>query len=244
MRRIRTYIDAALTPGATLLLPEAASSHLTRVLRLSVGARLLLFNGDGNDYEAELVATPRRGAEVRVLAAGPAAAPESPLRMTLAQALARGEKMDLVLQKATELGARRVVPLLTGRTEVRLEGERLVRRMAHWRGVLAAACEQCGRARLPALDEPVALPRFAAAADPAALRLALLPAGERAVADCGGHADIVLVVGPEGGLSEADEQVLRAAGFAGLRLGPRILRTETAGLAALAALAARFGDWT
>jgi 16S rRNA (uracil1498-N3)-methyltransferase len=169
---------------------------------------------------------------------------ESPLPLTLAQGMARGEKMDLIVQKATELGVARIVPLLTERSEVKLDPARAEKRLAHWRAVVASACEQSGRARLPEIMPALPLSTWldGLVAD-GALRLALLPEATRAsrelrFSEAGG----VLVVGPEGGLGERDIAALMAAGFEGLRLGPRILRTETAGLAALAALQALHGD--
>src|SRR5690606_24176920 len=136
-----------------------------RVLRLGLGEACIVFNGDGHDYEARLVSLGKRGAEVELMSCRPVAN-ESPLRVTLAQAIARGEKMDWVLQKATELGVAAIVPLVTERTEVRLDAERGDRRAAHWRGVIAAACEQCGRARLPALATPVTLRDWLESATP------------------------------------------------------------------------------
>jgi 16S rRNA (uracil1498-N3)-methyltransferase len=242
MRIIRSHVPLPLAVGQRLPLPEDSSVHLLRVLRLAPGDELTLFNGDGHDYRARLLSAAKRGAEVEILARSPVAR-ESTLRITLAQGLARGEKMDLVLQKATELGAAAFAPVLTERTEVKLDAERAGKRMAHWQGVVAAACEQSGRAVLPALAEPLPLATYAAA-EPAGLKLALDPGGEldvRSLALAPG-APLALVVGPEGGLSERDLATLRAAGFRGLRLGPRILRTETAGLAALAALQALYGD--
>jgi 16S rRNA (uracil1498-N3)-methyltransferase len=245
MRAIRQYVEAALRPGTTVALTEAALQRLVRVLRKGPGDAVVLFNGDGHDYAARLLAVGKRGGEAEVLERQPAR-PESPLRITLAQALARGEKMDLVLQKAVELGVDAFAPIVTERTEVRLDAERSERRMQHWRGVLAGACEQSGRARLPALSEPRALHDFAAQVVATApggdVRLVLDPAQGRALA-LAPDARVTLVVGPEGGLSERDLATLRAAGFEGLRLGPRVLRTETAGLAALAALNALYGDW-
>jgi 16S rRNA (uracil1498-N3)-methyltransferase len=170
---------------------------------------------------------------------------ESPLPLTLAQAIARGERMDWVLQKATELGVARIVPIVTERTEVKLDAERAERRMAHWRGVIASACEQCGRNHLPALEAPQDMDRWLASlGDAPALRLALLPEGDASLRqfpqlDNGA----ILAVGPEGGFTANDVALLTQAGFHGLRLGPRILRTETAGVAALAALQAMFGDF-
>ncbi|MBB5015898.1 16S rRNA (uracil(1498)-N(3))-methyltransferase [Rehaibacterium terrae] len=243
MRLTRTYIDAPLSIGATVTLPEAASAHLLRVLRLGVGDACVLFNGDGCDYDARLVSVAKKSAQAEVLRQREIDR-ESPLRIILGQGLARGEKMDLVLQKATELGVAAVAPLITERTEVKLDAERAGKRLAHWQGVLASACEQSGRARLPSLAEPQALAAWAAALPQDTIKLALDPEGECTLAALAlpANAEVALAVGPEGGLSERDRATLRAAGFRGLRLGPRILRTETAGLAAIAALQALYGD--
>jgi 16S rRNA (uracil1498-N3)-methyltransferase len=240
MRTIRCHVDAPLSVGTIATLPELATGHLVRVLRLGVGDAVVLFNGDGHDYAARLVSVGKRGAEAEVTGAR-ALANESPLAITLAQGIARGEKMDLVLQKATELGVAAFVPLNTERTEVKLDAERAAKRLAHWQGVLVAACEQSGRARVPSLSPPLALAQWAGGAH-AGLKLMLDPEGDLALADLPHTDAVTLVVGPEGGLSERDLATLRAAGFKGLRLGPRILRTETAGLAAIAALQSRLGD--
>lgn len=243
MRLTRTHIDAPLSIGATVTLPEAASAHLVRVLRLGVGDACVLFNGDGFDYDARLASLAKKGAEAEIVGRREVGL-ESPLRITLGQGIARGEKMDLVLQKATELGVAAVAPVVTERTEVRLDAERAGKRIAHWQGVLAAACEQSGRARLPALDEPRPLAGWAASLADGVMKLALDPEGECTLSSLAlpGDAEVAVAVGPEGGLSERDLATLRAAGFQGLRLGPRILRTETAGLAAVAALQAIYGD--
>ena len=240
MRTIRCHVDAPLSVGATATLSETASGHVVRVLRLGVGDAVVLFNGDGHDYDARLVAVGKRGAEAEVLGAR-RLANESPLVITLAQGVARGEKMDLVLQKGTELGVAAFAAINTERTEVKLDAERSAKRMAHWQGVLVAACEQSGRARVPALAPPVALAQWAGGPH-AGLKLMLDPEGELTLAALPATDTVTLVVGPEGGLSERDLATLRAAGFKGLRLGPRILRTETAGLAAIAALQSRLGD--
>lgn len=240
MRTIRCHVDAPLSVGATATLSETATGHLVRVLRLGVGDAVVLFNGDGHDYDARLVAVGKRGAEAEVTGAR-ALANESPLAITLAQGVARGEKMDLVLQKGTELGVAAFAPINTERTEVKLDAERAAKRLAHWQGVLVAACEQSGRARVPSLASPLALAQWAGGAH-AGLKLMLDPAGELTLASLPATDAVTLVVGPEGGLSERDLATLRAAGFQGLRLGPRILRTETAGLAAIAALQSRLGD--
>lgn len=243
MRLTRVHVDAALAPGTELALPENAAAHLTRVLRLTVGDECVLFNGDGRDHAARIVAVDKRGVRVAVADAR-AVDNESPLRITLLQGVARGEKMDLILQKATELGVTAIAPLWSQRSEVKLEGERATKRLAHWRGVVASACEQCGRARVPDVAAPVALATALDAVPGEGLRLILDPEGEfalNAITLASGE-PVVLAVGPEGGWSAADREQLLGAGFRGLRLGPRILRTETAGLAAIAALQSRFGD--
>jgi 16S rRNA (uracil1498-N3)-methyltransferase len=243
MRTIRIHADLPLQPGIELALPAQAGEHVARVLRLAPGDALTLFNGDGCDYPASIITVGKRDVVVHI-ESRQALHNESPLPLTLAQGVARGEKMDLIVQKATELGVARIVPLLTERSEVKLDAARSEKRLAHWRAVAASACEQSGRARVPSIVPALPLQVWLEnlAADDA-LRLALLPEATRASRELrftasGG----VLVVGPEGGLGERDTAALRAAGFDGLRLGPRILRTETAGLAALAALQALHGD--
>ncbi|MCB1598878.1 MAG: 16S rRNA (uracil(1498)-N(3))-methyltransferase [Xanthomonadales bacterium] len=249
MRTIRGYIDAELTADQELALSEDLSNHITRVLRLRVGDRLQLFDGRGREFAAELIAAERKRAQVRV-GTELAALADSPLQLTLAQGLCRGEKMDLVLQKATELGVQRVQPLQTERTEVKLDAEREARRMAHWRQVLISACEQSGRARVPELAAPMALPSWlaelladATAADAGSVRLMLDPEGDVVLRDLPQATRALLAVGPEGGFSEHEGDMLQRAGFTRLRLGPRVLRTETAGLAAIAALQSHWGDF-
>ena len=243
MRQNREYIDAPLAVGAKVELPEAAAAHLLRVLRLGVGDGCVLFNGDGFDYDCRLTAAGKRAGEAEVLAARPVGN-ESALRIVLLQGVARGEKMDWILQKATELGVAAFVPVSSERSEVRLDAERARKRLAHWQGVVASACGQSGRAVVPPVAAPATLADAVAALPADALKLTLDPAADSAVrglADPGGRS-VVVAIGPEGGWSPRDRATLAGAGFEGLRLGPRILRTETAGLAAIAALQARFGD--
>jgi 16S rRNA (uracil1498-N3)-methyltransferase len=243
MRRFRVHVDAALQPGRTVLLPPFAAEHLTRVLRLGDGAAVTCFNGDGQDYFGHLRV---RGREALFEAEriDPPAAQESPLKVTLAQCIARGEKMDAILQKAVELGVAAIAPLVSERTEVRLDEDRADKRLAHWKKVLHSACEQCGRAVVPVLDAPCKLVDWAAHCAPGPLRLVLAPGAGTRIADLpAGTTDVVIVVGPEGGLSDRDLTALEIAGFTRLALGPRILRTETAGPAALAALQLHFGDF-
>jgi 16S rRNA (uracil1498-N3)-methyltransferase len=243
MRVPRIYTDQPLRPGHEVLLPEQAGEHVARVLRLERGHALILFNGDGHEYDARLGALAKRAVTAEILATRDVDR-EARLELTLAQGIARGEKMDWILQKATELGVARIVPIVTERTEVKLDEERAERRLAHWTSVIAGACEQSGRTRLPALEPPQRLDRWLSTlADTPALRLALMPEGSLQLRQLPEMDDgAILVVGPEGGLSDHDTALLAQTGFRGLRLGPRILRTETAGLAALAALQAFYGD--
>ena len=243
MRQTREYIDAPLAVGARATLPDTAAAHLLRVLRLGVGDACVLFNGDGFDYDCRITSAGKRGGEVEVLAARQVDN-ESALPIVLLQGVARGEKMDWILQKATELGVSGFVPVNSERSEVRLDAARAEKRLAHWRGVVASACGQSGRARLPAMSAPVALADAVADLPADALKLTLDPMAEaavRALDDPRGRT-VVIAIGPEGGWSPRDRAVLAGAGFQGLRLGPRILRTETAGLAAISALQAAFGD--
>jgi 16S rRNA (uracil1498-N3)-methyltransferase len=243
MRLTRVHVDQPLAAGSEVVLPESAAAHLGRVLRLGVGDACVLFNGDGHDYAARIVALGKRELRVAVDAARPVLR-ESPLRLVLLQGVARGEKMDLILQKATELGAAAFHPLWSQRSEVKLDEARAEKRLAHWRSVVSSACEQSGRAVVPAVSAPVTLQATLAALPAGGLRLILDPEGELAFSSLSLDTDapVYLAIGPEGGWSPLDREQLRAAGFLGLRLGPRILRTESAGLAAVAALQARFGD--
>src|SRR5690606_34045948 len=188
VRLTRVFVDAPLAPGTRVALPEAAAAHLVRVLRLREGDACVLFNGDGHDYGARLAETGKRGAVAEVLEAR-RLDNESSLRVMLVQGIARGEKMDLVLQKATELGVARIVPVDAERTEVRLDGERLRKRMEHWRGVVASACEQSGRARVPAVDAPVAIDRIAGHVGDATVRLCLDPEDDCTLSGLGIAAD-------------------------------------------------------
>lgn len=242
MRVPRVFVAQPLQSGREVLLPEQAGEHVARVLRLERGHPLILFNGDGREYDATLASLARRAVTADIISIRPIER-ESPLPLTLAQGIARGEKMDWILQKATELGVARIVPLVTERTEVKLDEERAERRVLHWRSVIAGACEQSGRTRLPLIESPQRLDRWLGVLQDPALRLMLLP---EATTDARSlptlaHGAIVCV-GPEGGLSDNDVAMLAQSGFEGLRLGPRILRTETAGIAALAALQALQGD--
>ncbi|PNS07486.1 16S rRNA (uracil(1498)-N(3))-methyltransferase [Solilutibacter silvestris] len=243
MRLTRVHVDAALREGDELALLETSAAHLTRVLRLQAGDACVVFDGRGFEADARLVAIDKRGARVQI---GAVRRPdnESPLRITLLQGVARGEKMDLILQKGTELGVTAFVPVFSDRSEVKLDGARAAKRLEHWRGVVTSACEQSGRAFLPDVASPQPLAN-AMAALPAAARLLLDPVASMNCrsALAANTRDVVLAVGPEGGWSPQDRSLLEAQRFLGVRLGPRVLRTETAGLAAIAALQALHGDF-
>ena len=243
MRIPRIYTAQAMPVGAEILLPEQAGEHAVRVLRLERGHPLILINGDGCEYDAELASLAKRAVTAVIMKVREVDR-EASLSITLAQSIARGEKMDWILQKATELGVSNIVPLVTERTEVKLDEERAERRMAHWDSVIESACEQCGRTTLPALAPPQRIDRWLTALDFNGVRLAMIPDGETTVRELRStNSGVVVVVGPEGGLSEQDVSMLRQADFFGLKLGPRILRTETAGIAAIAALQAVYGDF-
>lgn len=241
MRRIRSYIDQPLAGLSELSLPEGPSHHLLRVLRLRPGAQVFLFDGSGREFPAEIL-DGDLGKRCRVrLSAASEPAVESPLHITLYQAIARGERMDWAIQKATELGVSRIQAIVSERTEVRLDPQRAEKRRLHWQQVAVAAAEQSGRVQIPVIEPPVALARLTAGAG---LALFLDPAGERGLADLNHSADgrYELLIGPEGGWSAGEIELLKARGFDALRLGPRVLRTETAGPVMLALLQARFGD--
>lgn len=236
----RFYCDAALTPGANVSLPERAARHVA-VLRLKVGDGVMLFNGDGHESLATLVGIGKRGA-VAAVRERRAADRESPLEVHLAQGVCAGDKMDLVLQKATELGAASIQPVLTARSIVRLSNERQGRRELHWQNVAIAACEQCGRNRIPAVKASVALAEFLGARVHDGTRVLLSPSGELTLRELALQAPLTVLIGPEGGLAPAERELALGAGFVAVRFGPRTLRTETAPLAALAALQALYGD--
>lgn len=238
----RIYLPATLTPGAEVALDARAAGHAIRVLRLRIGAALTLFNGDGNDYAAELVDVRKEQAICRVHSAQ-ARATESTLKIELAQGISRGERMDYTLQKAVELGVQRVIPLATERSQVKLSGEREEKRLQHWQGILLHACEQSGRSRVPELEPVQRLDHWLAGRGRRGHALFLDPAGRVSVSALNGPVhEVSLLVGPEGGLSPFERELAVQAGFLRLRLGPRILRTETAALTALAALQGIWGD--
>lgn len=234
---------AAFSPGDQVDLPAAAAHHAVRVLRLQAGAPLILFDGDGGEWRVQIVGA---GGTVRVvLETFDPRDSESPLDITLVQGLPSGDKMDWVVEKCVELGVTAIQPVAAKRCVVRLPAERMMRRVMHWNHIVKAACEQCGRNRVPVVAPVLDLPQYLALA-PArnALRLLLAPESGMFLRALDKPAvPVVVMIGPEGGWEEREMQAARAAGFQPLRLGPRVLRTETAGAATLAALQAIWGDF-
>lgn len=242
MRVTRLFIDHALQAGMTVLLPPALSHHLVVVLRSREGQPVALFNNTGLEAQATLLAADKRGATVRIEQVQEQNR-ESPLVIHLAIGISRGERMDFVLQKSTELGVAQVTPLWCDRTEVRLDADRQTKRVQHWQQVMTSACEQSGRTRLPVLNPPCASHAFIAQAE-AQYRLVLQPDHTRL--PFGGlpkPASILLLIGPEGGLSAEEVSAAETAGYRSWTLGPRVLRTETAPLAALSVLQYLWGDF-
>jgi 16S rRNA (uracil1498-N3)-methyltransferase len=235
----RFHCPEGLAIGATVALPDRAAQHV-RVLRLEAGAAVTLFAGAGGEFAGELLDVSKRGVTVRVRAHRDVSV-ESPLAIALVQGLCSGERMDWIVQKATELGVSDIRPFVAARSQGRLSDERQMRRLAHWRAVAAAACEQSGRNRVPEVHPLVELE--AALAPPrTGVSLLLSPRGEATLAALPPVAAATILVGPEGGLTERETSVALRAGFKAFRFGPRVLRTETAPLAVIAALQARWGD--
>ena len=251
MRLTRVYVDAALIPRSLVELPPDTASHLARVLRARSGDELILFNGDGREFNGSIETV--RGS--RVSASVGDSRPvdrESPLAITLVQCVPRGDRMDFIVQKATELGVARIVPVLSQRSVVRLDKAQAESKAVHWRAVAVSACEQCGRNRLPTIEAAQPLLNYLGESSPAAgPRLVLepetAPSPQAAAGNLGRAAeaailDAEIAIGPEGGFTSDELEAFRVTGFSQIGLGPRILRAETAAIAAVVWLQARFGD--
>ncbi|MBL8447175.1 MAG: 16S rRNA (uracil(1498)-N(3))-methyltransferase [Zoogloeaceae bacterium] len=238
----RFFCPGPLREGEEVALPKGVGHHAERVLRLAVGDPVVLFDGEGAQFSATLSAL---GGVPRALV-GQRETPttESPLALTLVQGLAASDKMDWIIQKAVELGVAAIVPVAAERSVLQLSGERAEKRLAHWRQVAVAACEQCGRNRLPTVAPVRSLGEALEAAGENRLRWVLDPAADISLtAMMPPDGPLSLFIGPESGWSARELERLQRAGGRGVRLGPRVLRTETAGLAALAAIQARWGDF-
>jgi 16S rRNA (uracil1498-N3)-methyltransferase len=233
----RVYLDAELGQAGEVSLEDAPAHHLARVLRLREGDALTVFNGSGGEWDAEFLGKRR----VRLRSFSDVER-ESPLRVTLVQGVSSGERMDYTVQKAVELGIAAIQPLITKRGVVKLEGKRAEARVEHWRRVVIAACEQSGRNHLPEVRPLVEFGAFIRDAKDAGLKL-LLSAQGRSIREVELETPVALAAGPEAGFAPEEQAALERVGYVKARLGPRVLRTETAALAALAALNALRGDF-
>lgn len=238
----RFYISAPLAANTRLDLPEAPAHHAARVLRLRAGDAVVLFDGRGGEYAATIAAIGKHEVTVET-GVHQAIERESPIDVTLVQAISSGDRMDLTIQKAVELGATRIVPVESERCVVRLKGERAEKRVAHWQQVAIGACEQCGRNRVPEIRPIVTLDAWLAVTS-AAQRWLLAPGAAKPWREMPRpERPVEILVGPEGGLTDAEIAAATRAGFQPVRLGPRVLRTETAAPALLAAMQALWGDF-
>jgi 16S rRNA (uracil1498-N3)-methyltransferase len=236
----RFYVDTALRAGMSCLLPEDSAHRALHVLRVRSGDDITLFNGRGGEYAARIASIERLKVLVDVLAHH-AIERESPLRMVLVQGISSGERMDFTVRKSVELGVAEIHPLLCATSVARPRGERAAARHAHWQKVAIAACEQCGRNRIPTVHAPVAALEYRAAGG---TKVLLAPQAElRFSAACKAGQELTIAAGPEAGFSAEEQDAFVDAGFVPARLGPRVLRTETAAIAALAALNALRGDF-
>jgi 16S rRNA (uracil1498-N3)-methyltransferase len=242
MRLNRIYCEGPLSAAAELPLPSAGAYHVARVLRMREGAPLSVFDGSGSEFHAEIIRVEGDSVTVRVGAQSPGAA-ESPLRITLVQGVSRSERMDWTLQKATELGVSAIAPVLTSRSVVRLDDKQAEKKQAHWRGIVIGACEQCGRAKIPVVSTPTPLRNYFANVRKEGMRLVLSPVAAGSLAGLSSlPSKVDLLIGPEGGLDDDELVAAQKAGFMPVRLGPRVLRTETAAVVALTVLQALWGD--
>lgn len=231
-----------LQAGGELSLPADAAHHLAVVLRIQIGQPVALFNNTGIEAHALVLQADKKQVRVRVDSVAPVER-ESPLNIHLAIGISRGERMDFVLQKSTELGVRAITPLFCERTEVKLPEERLQKKLQQWQKIIISACEQSGRTRLPLLNAPAIL-ESCLAADVSEQRFVLHHRSDSTLAQCEEKSrSVLLLIGPEGGLADNEIQQAQQAGCVALTLGPRVLRTETAPLAAISVLQYRWGDF-
>lgn len=240
MRTIRIYTASACQTGQVFSLEDDAANHVGRVLRMQPGQELQLFNGDGFNYDAVITIADKKQVQVEVLSqhTNPI---ESPLRIHLGQGISRGDRMDFAIQKAVELGVAEITPLFTERCGVKLDGERLQKRTEQWQKIAISACEQSGRSIVPVVNPALNLQQWLAQ-QTKELKLTLHPRATATIKTVTATQQIRLVIGPEGGFTDHEMEQTFAADFTGIQLGPRVLRTETAALAAISALQLQFGD--
>ena len=240
----RIFHSAPLTSGSNITLTGSAAAHLGKVLRLRKDDTVILFNGDGLNYNARIISVTRHEVVVSVAASADPDT-ESPINVSLLQGICRNQRMDLLIQKSTELGVKSIQPIIAERSVIRLTDERTLRRLAHWQNVAISACEQCGRAYIPEVGRPESLIAVCEQLANTVTCLMLDPAGDDMPESTIRSAQsIALLIGPEGGLTDTERATATNAGFQRVRLGPRIMRTETAPLAALSILQYLSGDFS
>jgi 16S rRNA (uracil1498-N3)-methyltransferase len=254
VRLTRVFVEGELRSGSVVELPRETGAHLAKVLRARSGDEVVLFNGDGREFTGAIEKV--QGSRVSAsIGAARSINRESPFQLTLVQCVPRGDRMDFIVQKATELGVVRIVPVLSQRSVVRLDEAQSISKQAHWRAVAMSACEQCGRNRLPSVEAPLPLLSYlgglAQATAGEVLRFVLEPERAQRTERGAGAIDIAspqsasraeIAIGPEGGFAPEELEAFDLSAFSRVRLGPRVLRTETAAIAAIVVLQARFGD--
>ena len=242
MRLTRIHVAAALATGTEIQLLKGATNHVVRVLRLREGAALIVFDGAGHEHRAELTRIDGSKAYVRI-GEQLTVSSESPLRITLVQGISRAERMDWTLQKATELGVTGIAPVLTARSVVRLDDKQTEKKLEHWQAVVIGACEQSGRSVVPSVHTPTALRNYLSTRTKDGMRFVLSPTAPASLAGLTSlSSKVELLIGPEGGLDDDEVMLAEQSGFTPVRLGPRVLRTETASVVALSVLQALWGD--
>jgi len=239
----RFYSPEKLAPGALIRLSDNAAVHASRALRMKVGDSAVLFNGDGNDYLCELTYMSKSEVSAKVKSVSDNTC-ESPLNITLIQAISSGDRMDFTIQKAVELGVTAIQPISSQRSVVKLSGERAEKRREHWQNVVISACEQCGRSIVPKVRTATSLAQWLGQSETAELRIILSPGAPQSLNELTKPSgDIQLLIGAEGGLTEDEISLATTHNFTPIRLGNRILRTETAALTAISSLQTRWGDF-
>lgn len=243
MSNSRFYIEADLTVGIIVTLTENAAIHATRVLRLEVNDDIVLFNHDGFDYSCKLISI-KKSEVLAMVNTQHKLTNESPLKITLLQGISTGDRMDITIQKSVELGVTRIIPIKTMRSVVKLKDDRAEKRLAHWQHIVISACEQSGRATVPVVEKPISLVDWLFLHKTSeALRITLDPLAKLKLKSCHATQNIELLIGAEGGLTDSEVAISATHGFLGVQLGRRILRTETAPLAAIAAMQTLWGDF-
>lgn len=242
MRLTRIHVPATLTTGSEVQLPESGAHHLVRVLRMRAGAALIVFDGAGHEHHAELTRIEGSTVYARI-GEKLSVTNESPLLITLVQGISRGERMDWTLQKATELGITSIAPVLTARSVVRLDDQQAEKKLEHWQAVVTGACEQSGRSVVPSVQTPLSLRNYLSTRNKDGMSFVLSPTAPASLAGLNSlSSKVELLIGPEGGLDDDEVMLAESAGFIPVRLGPRVLRTETAAVVALSVLQALWGD--